>query len=788
MGKKVKKESETPCKETFEALPVESKTPATAVLLLSSPEEEILIKACEAIHAFAEKGDENKVSLLGLGALEPLCKLITHNNKLVRRNAFMALGIMAINGDVKSALKKIDVIPSVIDKLSLEEDTVVQEFATLCLASLSLEFVCKVQIFENKGLPPLIQLLSSPDPDVKKNSLEIIFNLVQDYQCRMAVHDLGGIPPLLELLKSDFPVIQHLALQTLQNVTTDKDTRNAFRGEQGFDKLMDILHNTDFGDLHAEALHVMANCLSDSESVQLIHKGGGLTRLMDFLLTPNLPEIQSSAVKCIARVAQSPENCKLLHEQNVEKVLVELLSVADISVKTSTCQAVAAMSFHLASKDRFRDLGGIPAVVQGLSSESLKLREAATQALSTLTHNNPLNAFAVYEAGGHEILVQQLCGSCPRMLANAAATLGNMARQDVIRSSILSHGAIPALVEPLKSTDTQVLVNTTLCLAMLACDAEARAELQSAGGLHPLVNLLQSYHKEVLHNACLAVNVCASDEPTAVEMCKFGALEMLQEINQSVNRRSSFSNLAMISLLNSNLSIKYSLTGHLASNDIIGDGFYDAGKAPAGQRTLTLEELSKQPVNQHRPIIVVNTTSEKKKEWDKQRDETLPGSPTEKPWKMMDDVSLQVLVKEAKDSILPLNDEREQYAALARLVSEAMGGAVETEKLHEFPWVLHLSELKFQLQSNVIPIGLITRGIYCHRALLFKCLADCIGISCTLVRGEYNRAWNEVLLFSGDPSSNGRSSQSCRYIVDLMHRPGSLLAANTPAAVQYQTI
>lgn len=33
---------------------------------------------------------------------------------------------------------------------------------------------------------------------------------------------------------------------------------------------------------------------------------------------------------------------------------------------------------------------------------------------------------------------------------------------------------------------------------------------------------------------------------------------------------------------------------------------------------------------------------------------------------MMDDVSLQLLVKEAKESILPLSDEREQYADLAR--------------------------------------------------------------------------------------------------------------------------
>lgn len=41
----------------FDPLPIESKTAATAVLMLSSPEEEVLAKACEAIHKFAEKGN-----------------------------------------------------------------------------------------------------------------------------------------------------------------------------------------------------------------------------------------------------------------------------------------------------------------------------------------------------------------------------------------------------------------------------------------------------------------------------------------------------------------------------------------------------------------------------------------------------------------------------------------------------------------------------------------------------------------------------------------------------------
>lgn len=51
------------------------------------------------------------------------------------------------------------------------------------------------------------------------------------------------------------------------------------------------------------------------------------------------------------------ESHKVLHEQEVEKVLAELLSVADVGVKVSACQAVAAISFYPPSKDSFRDLG-----------------------------------------------------------------------------------------------------------------------------------------------------------------------------------------------------------------------------------------------------------------------------------------------------------------------------------------------------------------------------------------------------------------------------------------------
>nr|XP_046211499.1 armadillo repeat-containing protein 3-like isoform X1 [Oncorhynchus gorbuscha]XP_046211500.1 armadillo repeat-containing protein 3-like isoform X1 [Oncorhynchus gorbuscha] len=834
MGKKVKKESEPPSKDVFDPLPIESKKAATVVLMLNSPEEEVLVKACEAIHKFAEKGDENRSSLLGLGAVEPLSHLISHEDKLVRRNAFMALGVMAANSDVKRLLKKLDAIPSIIRKLSPEEDVVVHEFATLCLASLSVDFSCKVQISDQEGLEPLIQLLSSPDPDVKKNSVETICNLVQDLPSRVAVRELNGVPPLLELLRSEFPVIQQLSLRTLVIVTTDTDTRATFREEQGFDRLLEFLCNKEFSDLHVEALQVLSNCLEDRDSLQVIHETGGLQRLLQFITTPTLLDIQTNAVKAISRVAQSSENRKLLHEQDIERSLVELLSLEGDSLRTATCQTVAAMSLHLASKDAFRDLDGIRAVVQLLGSEGGEVREAAAQALSSLTSSNQLNSYAVYEAEGDEGLVQQLHDVIPGAVAHAAAVLTNMAEQEVLRCSILSHGAMAALLEPLQSADTHTLVRATQALAALACDAEGRADLRNAGGLVPLVQLLRSNHKEVRRNACWAISVCANDEPTAVEMCKLGALDLLQEINSSANRRNKFSEIALQRLLDSNLSLKYSLTNTLAPTDITVDGFYDPGQARSGQRVLTLEDLSKQPVNQRRPVIAINAKpldtvsvdqseerqqdsptetrtasvlsskgstrtpskgkSKGRKEDEKLRDEdeSKPqqevATVTEKPWMLPYDAAFHALVTEATKTILPLHVESEQYSALARLVSEVMGGAVEVDRQHDFLWELHLSELRYELQSNIIPIGQIRKGTYYHRALLYKVLADRIGVSCSLVRGEYNRVWNEVLLSVGTPHYPGCQPQPRAHLVDLIHQPGRLLRANTPQAKQYQTI
>ncbi|XP_025004147.2 armadillo repeat-containing protein 3 isoform X4 [Gallus gallus] len=744
----------------------------------------------------------------------------------------MVFGIMASNHDVKKLLRELDVTSSLLSHLVPEEDVIIHEFATLCLAHMAVEYTTKVQIFEQGGLEPLISLLGSPDPDVTKNSVECIYLLVQEFQSRAAVCELNVIPPLLDLLKSEYPVIQLLALKTLEVISKDREMRIILGENEGLDCLLKILETNEFNDLHVEALAVLGNCLEDVHTMQLIRQTGGLKKLLSFVGVSTVPDIQKNAAKAIAKAASDSENRKILNEEGVENCLINLLEIDDDGVKVAASQAISAMCENLASKRAF-GLQGIPQLVQLLSSDDEEVKEAAVIALANLTTASPSNASAVAEAEGIEPLVKSLNAERHGAVANAATVLTNMAMQEPLRLSIQSHGVMSVLTEPLRSSSSQVQSRAALTVAAFGCDANARSELRNAGGLGPLVELLHSKDKEVRRNACWAVMVCASDELTAVELCRLGALDILEEINLSTGRRNNFSEAALERLLDNNLSQKYSQMGYLSSSNVITDGFYDYGKIKPGVKLLSLEELSMQELTDRRAIIFINAkpqedvlameekpqhisseqttlsvpTSRKssrekvrkgkgKKEEEKIKEVVEIMSEVQDEinledvqWQPPPDFMLMNYINDASKIILPLTTTREQVVALAQFVADKMGGAIERDKLHDFSWELHISEIEFELKSNIVPIGKVKKGTFYHRALLFKVIADRLGIGCSLVRGEYNRAWNEVKLVDDSPQGvTGLLLPPQEYIVDLMFVPGFLMKQESVEADQYKHI
>ncbi|KAK6911446.1 hypothetical protein RJ641_023539, partial [Dillenia turbinata] len=74
---------------------------------------------------------------------------------------------------------------------------------------------------------------------------------------------------------------------------------------------------------------------------------------------------------------------------------------------------------------------------------------------------------------------------------------------------------------------------------------------------------------------------------------------------------------------------------------------------------------------------------------------------------------------------------------IAELVTGHMGGPVRDANVILAQWMEKKTELKRSLHTNVLPIGSLNVGLSRHRALLFKVLADNVGIPCRLVKGSH---------------------------------------------------
>ncbi|KAL1819858.1 hypothetical protein ACET3Z_014727 [Daucus carota] len=110
---------------------------------------------------------------------------------------------------------------------------------------------------------------------------------------------------------------------------------------------------------------------------------------------------------------------------------------------------------------------------------------------------------------------------------------------------------------------------------------------------------------------------------------------------------------------------------------------------------------------------------------------------------------------------------------LAVLVSDHMGGPVGDPDNMLKAWNNHSHYLQKDLGSMVLPLGSLTIGLARHRALLFKVLADSVGVPCRLVKGQQYTGSDDVAM------NFVRIHGAREYIIDLMADPGTLIPSDT---------
>ncbi|CAK9272810.1 unnamed protein product [Sphagnum jensenii] len=147
-----------------------------------------------------------------------------------------------------------------------------------------------------------------------------------------------------------------------------------------------------------------------------------------------------------------------------------------------------------------------------------------------------------------------------------------------------------------------------------------------------------------------------------------------------------------------------------------------------------------------------------------------------------DDQDLRELEDKAVGLAYDCQEVLDLATRLAQMVASIMGGPAASDADLLEAWHANTTKMTQRLGSIVLPIGVLRPGLGRHRALLFKVMADSVGLPCRLVRGRSFCGKEEgalVVVKVGDDRE---------WMVDLLESPGKIMApdarlASPPAVI-----
>ncbi|KAI9141127.1 armadillo-type protein [Paraphysoderma sedebokerense] len=806
------------------------------ILLLRSPDPTLCSNVLIALTKQAESGTKIRNTLINLGVIPSLLDLIKSVPKEspIRKNAVACIAATSELSEIPIELRAKELIDTLISLLNATDLVEVQEEAAFAVANISKDYSNKVEVRKAGGVKALTSLLASEDPDVKKNSSYALSILSEDFTNRAEIRQHNGLEALINLCGSEYPEIQENCLMALIHCAEDNENRMEIRRLNGLKKLLDIL-SPPFGPLpHQLALLCIAHCLEDGVINNSLSDYNGIA-IISNCVTSDDAKIKQNASFALSVAAKCERNALHIRESAALSWLMNCLSHSDPSVIAKAALAITSIAKWETNHNDIAKLNIIDILVQRLADEDLEIKKNCVAAISSCCANAKLRQ-KLRSINGIEKIVNLLGSTDDNTCANAAECICNLSVDVLTRGDTIRFGAVKYLIPAISKPNYRVQNVASMALANLAHDVDARRAIKESNGVEHLVNLLSSKDAVVRRNAAWALSNTSAMSSIATEACRLGAIDKLVALSKVKPKHCKFAADALDRLLNYHPSAKYHVTNALSSGNRIDDGFYDIGALNTSLGNVppfpTLSDLKAVPVNAKREIILVDSTNDEnlckliesaisiKKLNTKilsNHDDiglvrllvelaslvtTGMGGPVKKERYRDLGYNLQIseLKMALKSNVIPIGMIKAgtfyHRALLFKvLVDKIAGIRVESSVGGDDsnsagdPTVRQADQTPISSNTPTLstsptdPSIIIVESLSGNENRVVEAGNYEDELSCSLSRGDYNRAWNVVLVKGEAVGVPGK--ESVPVIVDLMYEPGRLLVWNSVEANAY---
>ncbi|CAH0695525.1 unnamed protein product [Spodoptera exigua] len=762
MAKPLQKERENRSAEkkdvVFHPFTISPESAHTSILLLDAVEPEIICQTLRAITKFSAQEMSNREILFDLDAISHILPHVEHLELNIRRFALKALAqLCQLPRGPEQVLKDPQNLRKIASLLVKFEDVFVLEFASLVLAELTTEPLGCEQLLSANILSTLFaRMKNSLDPDVQKNCLQTLSNLLEDPICAAEVtkNTQFSWPSLLALMQSKFLAIQHAALRTVDQLICrykDQVVQKTFRTSTGVLDLCDILESYEFRDVHALVLGVLRNYVETEENASHLYQSGCILRLLAYLEMA-LPAMKPYCLAVLTKMSYTANGREALFNTETDMVFCHQLLSSSVELLADAAMGVANMTQLLASAVRMCDntniIDALCAILADESAVWFYIRLNALKAIVELCRVIPKAAFTVIEPKSFNAIrnVNRRFAQTPIEAQTLAVQCYiNLEIYHVSKKAMINGDFIAELLAILQRPDISLKILTCTVLTGLMTEEVARDLFTLKKGEDVISKNLRIEHIGLSTALCAFIIASVSNEGADIYL-DLGTIHYMVENRQARYVVSAWEP-ALEAIFRHHPSAKLAYTGRLDINDFT-------------QVTYVQVFLDMFDKNRLSRLEVMGARSLHYFE--------------------IEDAHYEVRYREKCEEVSSSLKQRAQL--LAEYVGEQMSGLTQ-ERDCSMPSVdLHLADLMSDLASSIIGLGYVKCGGPLERALLYKVLADRIGLPCAIYRSSSAYAWCEVGVPEIDPEEDHEKVHNfpagllrSNYIVDLMQNPGRLI-------------
>ncbi|XP_013108133.2 uncharacterized protein LOC106087588 [Stomoxys calcitrans] len=843
--------------ENIPQLTVNLESIKSMLLLLDSEEEIALIAVLRHLTEYLRKSDENVATLKKHQLWELMLHKEFYRDSshaIVRRFSLYLMANMVesmnILQDMKTE-KTLQIIDVCLQYYEREDDNFCLEYLTVIINKCLQDPQVALRVLNHMNFTKKFTrtIASSNNPDEILNSLQILEQILK-VKCVKELEEFISQPYFPELrilceLTSEFENIRRAALKVTKLLVLDMSQTNPLRMEPRMSYLWEQL-TTLFCDTSENTgtelvASVMAAALRNEAMAHLFFEQNHFARLLDVVSTLHLPDV-CPALLVFSEAASYEKFIPRLADSAVVEQLLSCL-LADYVKGPTGCQYLQGLNRMMKSCQAANKIvdayerGVINKLLDLVKNQSLdvKIREQSTDLLLNLLK------FSFYKTGValmfksvkfSEILStvfeEGVSSQSTDLLFSLLSVVEELASNDDYRQELCEdHKLIENMgMLLMNSFSTAILVgNIFRCLCLLVDEASARYALLQTYIIPSIKRALKSLSNLVKASVTNFVIQTTRFPEFLNEYLDQGVLEVL-----ILQQKHAFCvptwNTAIESILSKTPTMKFCIRNHLGFTDLTtGHDFFVSKKKFNDFRTF--QANLKNDVSPLDPVLVVNFERSITPEESIIKipidcfvpEECQVASNTEE-WcycRTPGDAYLPMYLKEVYNQLdasgLTRNSEQSQNSIdfeninrrvkiIARVVAKALANDLQSydlnssEECSQHIVKCHLKALAKELHCSFIPLGLVRSGCHFERAVLFKALADQVGLPCTLQRSVDGRVlFNEVpmplemaLDVHCDPNTMKYMPWRMlrpTHIVDLMHNVGELHPLQSRQALQY---